>query len=112
MDASALILRPAAPADIPAGVGIERAPRFDLRVGRSDEAEHRAMFASPAYAYRLGIGKKGAIEAFAILRGLGDTHGNLYLKRIAVARPGRGVGTAFLGLVVEEAFGPLGAERL
>jgi ribosomal protein S18 acetylase RimI-like enzyme len=112
MDASALILRPAAQSDIAAVMAIERSPGFEFRVGRSDEAEHRTMFASPAYAYRLGVADKGAVEAFAILRGLGDAHGNLYLKRVAVARPGRGVGTQFLSLVLDEAFGPLGADRL
>jgi RimJ/RimL family protein N-acetyltransferase len=55
--------------------------------------------------------ESGAVEAFAILRGLGDPHLNLYLKRIAVARPGEGVGAAFLSLVLDEAFGPMGAER-
>jgi ribosomal protein S18 acetylase RimI-like enzyme len=112
MDASALILRPAAQADIPAVMAIERTPGFEFRVGRSDEADHRAMFDSPTHAYRLGIRAQRSIEAFAILRGLGDAHRNLYLKRVAVARPGHGIGTAFLGLVLEEAFGPLGAERL
>ena len=54
------------------------------------------MFDSPSHAYRLGVGETGAIEAFAILRGLGDAHANLYLKRVAVARPGQGLGAAFL----------------
>ena len=96
MAASALTLRPAALADIGAVMAIERSPGFELYVGRSEEAEHRAMFDSPSHAYRLGVGETGAIEAFAILRGLGDVHGNLYLKRVAVARPGQGLGTAFL----------------
>ena len=69
------------------------------------------MLDSPSHAYRLGIMPKGAIEAFAILRGLGDVHANLYLKRVAVARPGQGLGTTFLSLVLDEAFGPMGAER-
>ena len=69
------------------------------------------MLSSPSHAYRLGVGESGVVEAFAILRGLGDPHANLYLKRIAVARPGQGVGTAFLSLVLDEAFGPMGAER-
>jgi ribosomal protein S18 acetylase RimI-like enzyme len=112
MDAPALTLRPAAPADIGAVMAIERSPEFELCVGRSEEAEHRAMLDSPSHAYRLGIGAGGAIEAFAILRGLGDVHANLYLKRVAVARPGEGVGTAFLSLVLDEGFGRLGAERL
>jgi ribosomal protein S18 acetylase RimI-like enzyme len=111
MDAPALTLRPAAPADIDAVMAIERSPEFELCVGRSEEAEHRAMLDSPSHAYRLGIGAGGAIEAFAILRGLGDVHANLYLKRVAVARPGQGLGTAFLSLVLDEAFGQMGAER-
>ena len=72
-------------------------------------ASRDAQFAIPRL--RLGVGKTGAIEAFAILRGLDDVHGNLYLKRVAVARPGQGLGTAFLSLVLDEAFGPMGAER-
>ena len=69
------------------------------------------MLSSPSHAYRLGVGESGAVEAFAILRGIGDPHLNLYLKRVAVARPGQGLGTAFLSLVLDEAFGPMGAER-
>jgi diamine N-acetyltransferase len=107
-----LTLRPAALADIGAVMAIERSPGFEFYVGRSEAAEHRAMFDSHVHAYRLGIGKSGAVEAFAILRGLGDAHANLYLKRIAVTRPGEGMGTAFLELVLDEAFGPMGAERL
>jgi ribosomal protein S18 acetylase RimI-like enzyme len=112
MNLSALTLRPAALADIGAVMAIERAPGFQLCVGRSEAAEHRAMLDSPSHAYRLGIAESGAVEAFAILRGLGDAHANLYLKRIVVARPGEGVGTVFLGLVLDEAFGRMGAERL
>ncbi|HME83470.1 MAG TPA: GNAT family N-acetyltransferase [Roseiarcus sp.] len=107
---AALAVRPASSSDLPAIMAIERMRGFELHVGRSEEAEHRAMIASPAYAYRLG-GVAG-VEAFAILSGVGDPHGNLYLKRVAVSRPDEGLGTAFLGLVLDEAFGPLGAERV
>jgi ribosomal protein S18 acetylase RimI-like enzyme len=110
MSQFSLTLRPATLADIGAVMAIERSPDYELYVARSDEEEHRAMLSSPSHAYRLGVGER-AVEAFAVLRGLGDPHLNLYLKRIAVARPGQGVGTAFLGLVLDEAFGPLGAER-
>ena len=111
MAASALTLRPAQPSDIGTVMAIERLPDFELYVARSAEGEHRAMLDSPLHAYRLGVDATGAIEAFAILRGLGDVHGNLYLQRVAVARPGQGLGTAFLSLVLDEAFGPMGAER-
>jgi ribosomal protein S18 acetylase RimI-like enzyme len=106
-----LTLRPALLADIGAMMAIECSPDYERYVARSEAEEHRAMLASPSHAYRLGVGESGEVEAFAILRGLGDPHLNLYLKRIAVARPGQGLGTAFLGLVLDEAFGPLGAER-
>ncbi len=106
-----LMSRPALLADIGAMMAIERSPDYELYVARSEEEGHRAMLSSPSHAYRVGVGRSGTIEAFAVLRGLGDPHLNLYLKRIAVARPGLGVGTAFLGLVLDEAFGPLGAER-
>jgi hypothetical protein len=106
-----LVLRAAAAADIAAVMAIERMPGFEFCVGRSDENEHRAMLASPSHAYRLGVAESGAIEAFAILRDIGDRHGNLYLKRVAVRRPGAGLGTAFLALVLDEAFGVLGAHR-
>ncbi len=107
-----LALREASADDLAAITGLERRPGFARYVGRSEEAEHWAMLASPAFAYRLGVGQDGAVEAFAILSGLGDPHRNLYLKRVAVVRPGEGVGTAFLKLVIDEAFGRLGAERL
>jgi ribosomal protein S18 acetylase RimI-like enzyme len=92
-------------------MAIERSPDFELYVARSEEEDHRAMLSSPSHAYRLGVGESGAVEAFAVLRGLGDPHLNLYLKRIAVARQGHGLGTAFLSLVLDEAFGLMGAER-
>ena len=106
-----LTLRPAALADISAVMAIERLPDYEHYVARSDEEGHRAMLASTSNAYRVGVGQSGAVEAFAIVRELSDPHLNLYLQRIAVVCPGRGLGTAFLSLVLDEAFGPLGAER-
>jgi hypothetical protein len=95
-----LTLRPALLADIGALMAIERSPDYERYVARSEAEEHCAMLSSPSHAYWLGVGESGAVEAFAILRGLGDPHANLYLKRVAVARPGQGLGTAFLSLVL------------
>ena|SRR5271166_6413126 len=103
-----LDIRPAS-LDIAAIMRLERVPGYELCVGRSEEAEHRAMLASAAYAYRVGVDPDGATQAFAILSGLNDPHSNLHLKRIAAARVGEGLGTAFLALVLDEAFGTLDA---
>jgi diamine N-acetyltransferase len=108
---SAVTVRPAGPDDVAAIMGIERRPGFEALVGRSAEADHRAMLARAGFAYRLGIGAGGQAVAFAILSGLGDPHGNLYLKRVAAVRPGEGIGTAFLARVIDEAFETLGAWR-
>jgi RimJ/RimL family protein N-acetyltransferase len=106
-----LTLRPAALADLHAIMAIERTPGFERFVGRSPEAEHRAMMASSNHAYFIGEAADGAIAAFAILRDLEDPHGNVYLKRIAVSRPDEGVGGAFFGLVVAWAFTHTAAHR-
>ena len=111
MSQPCLTLRPGTLADIGAVMAIERSPDYSgTSLDRMRKSIARCS-ASASHAYRLGVGESGAVEAFAIVRGLGDPHLNLYLKRIAVTRPGRGLGTAFLRLVLDEAFGPLGAER-
>ena len=102
--AERLFLRPAAATDLAAIMAIERGPGFERFVGRSGEDEHRARMASDNHLYLVGELGEGAIEAFAVLRDLEDAHGNVYLKRVAVARPGAGVGSAFLRLVVAWVF--------
>ncbi len=108
---ASMTVRPAGVADLAVVMAIERGPGFAAFVGRSDEAEHRAMLAAPGFAYRLGLGEGGEALAFAILSGVGEPHGNLYVKRIATVRPGEGTGTAVLSRVIDEAFESLGAWR-
>ena len=110
--ALAIWLREAGPDDVATIMTIERAPGFEAYVGRSERGEHRAMLAAPGYAYRLGLRPDGEPVAFAFLSRLGDPHGNVYLKRVAVARPGEGLGAAFLSLVFDEAFAAMGANRI
>ena len=105
-----LTLRAATAGDLQAIMAIERAPGFERWVGRSSASEHRAMMDDANYAYLVGEAE-GEVVAFAILRDLGDPHGNRYLKRVAVARPGVGVGRAFLHRVVDWAFNHAGAHR-
>ena len=62
------------------------------------------MLGSPRYGYFLGLDAAGRSVAFAILRDLDDPHGNLYLKRVAVEAPGRGLGSQFLARLIDWAF--------
>ncbi len=109
MESPALTLRAARADDLDAIMAIERGPGYEARVGRSSRAEHEAMLAGGRHAYF--VGESAELEAFAILRNLDDAHGNLYLKRIAVARPGAGVGRVFLSLVVDWAYAHTQAHR-
>ena len=106
-----ITIRAAAAADLDAIMAIERTAGFERCVGRSAAAEHQAMMASPDYAYLVGETGEGSVAAFAILRDLNDADGNLYLKRIAVSRPGEGVGGAFLAQVVAWGFAHTAARR-
>jgi RimJ/RimL family protein N-acetyltransferase len=109
MEETPIALRPARADDIDAIMAIERRPGFEALVGRSSRSEHEEMLANPRYAYF--VGERVEVEAFAILRDLDDPHGNVYLKRIAVARPGQGTGADFLALVIERAFETSRAHR-
>jgi RimJ/RimL family protein N-acetyltransferase len=104
-------LRRALATDLDAIMAIERTPGFERFVGRSTEREHRALMALANHLYLVGEGQDGAVVAFAILRDVEDAHGNVYLKRLAVARPGEGLGAAFLSLVIGWAFAQEGPHR-
>jgi RimJ/RimL family protein N-acetyltransferase len=54
----------------------------------------------------------GERMAFAIIRDLNDVHGNVCLKRMAVAAPGQGIGSSFLRMVVRWVFTQTDAHRL
>jgi diamine N-acetyltransferase len=99
----AVTIRPATVADIPFVMATERRPGFDQLVGRSEEAQHRLEIASPGIAYLIGE-RDGRANGFAILRGLDDAFGNVYLKRIAVREPGTGFGRCFLRAVIAWSF--------
>jgi RimJ/RimL family protein N-acetyltransferase len=106
-----MTIRVAAVDDLPAVMAIERTPGFERYVGRSAEGEHRAMMASANFRYLVGEKSDGTLAAFAILRDLEDPHGNVYLKRVAVARPEEGLGFAFLHRVAGWVFARPAAHR-
>ena len=58
------------------------------------------MVSLPFDACRRGIGEEGAVETLAILRDLGDLHGNIYVERPSPSRPARSRIGKFLRLEV------------
>jgi len=83
---------------------IERQPGFEHLVGRSARSIHEELVGDPGHAYLLGLGEGGTVRGFAILRGIGEPNGGIYLKRIATRNPGQGFGSAMLALVIDWAF--------
>jgi len=97
-------LRRATTHDISTIMEIERQPGFEDRVGRSARSIHEELVADPGHAYLLGLNGDGSIRGFAILRGIGDPTGGVYLKRIAIRDPGVGFGSTMLASVIDWAF--------
>jgi RimJ/RimL family protein N-acetyltransferase len=107
----ALRLKKPGLADIPFVMACERGEGYDLLVGRSDEAWHRAALEDARYAYflaRLGNEPVG----FAILRDWAAPERVTHIKRIAVTRPGVGLGKSFLNLILDRVFEETPAYRL
>jgi len=103
--------RRAGPDDVAALMRIERGPGYDALVSRSDASEHARWIAAADCAVWV-VHDDDAPAGFALLTDLQDPHGGAYLKRIAVARPGAGIGAALMGHVLAFAFDDLGAPRL
>lgn len=103
-------LEPATVSDLPAIMRIERTPGYELFIGQWDLETHQAMLASTDARYF--VWRDGGVAGFAILQQLDNPHGNVLLKRIGVARPGKGAGTALLRAVMAWVFDTAGAHRL
>ncbi len=109
--ADALTLRRAPAADIPFIRAAERRPGYERTVGRWEADVHRAEMLKPGSAYLLGE-RDGRPGGFAMLLDLDAPDGTAHLKRVAVAEPGRGVGRALLGAVLDWTFAREGVRRL
>lgn len=105
-------LRLAMPADIPFIMQTERLPGYEATVGQWDAERHAHEMAAPSNRYFI-FDDDGAPAAFAILQGIDDGEGNIYLKRIAVTRQGAGIGKSAIGALQDWVFRSLpSAHRL
>ena len=104
-------LRLATTADVPAIVALESNPIARQYVGQWSEDRHRTTLTSPDARYYVNE-SGGEIDAYVILRGLGEDSRSIELKRVVVAVPGQGSGRRILTEVLRIAFRELGAHRL
>jgi ribosomal protein S18 acetylase RimI-like enzyme len=105
-----LVFRRADAGDLDALMQIERGKGYDALVGRSERGQHAQRLADPAVAIWLACDAQ-TVRAFAILEGIGDPHGGLYLRRIAARTRGQGDGAALLRATLAFAFETCAAPR-
>jgi diamine N-acetyltransferase len=104
-------LRETAVADVEAVLALESDPAVTPFIEAWPPETHLASLGDPNLAH-LQLVEGGRRVGFAILAGLRDPNHCVELRRIVVSPPGRGLGRAALALIVDHAFGPLGAHRL
>ena len=105
-------IRPATAADIGWLVGEERRGDFAAFIHRWPTEQHTRNLADPDKRYLIADDAAGQRAAFVILAGLGAAPRDIELVRMAVTRPGVGIGKLLLTTVIAMVFGELGAERL
>jgi predicted GNAT family acetyltransferase len=97
--------------DIPVIMAIERLDGNESLVGRWDADQHAIEIKNPATRYLVAREGTEAV-AFAILQGLTAANRCVRLRRIIARNPQRGIGSKFLGSVLDICFDELGAHRV
>ena len=105
------MLRPATAADFPFIRGVAASPDHAPFITDEDEAALRSYLADPA-SQLLIWEAGGERQGFALFCEIGEPSGRVELRRLALASVGGGQGQRFLRVLVDHAFGTLGAARL
>lgn len=107
-----MILRPANPGDVPQIAAMERLVEVRDFVGQWSEERHLRTLSGQDVRYFVSESAPGALQAYAILRGIGEASRSIELKRVVVAAPGRGLGRRILKELLRIAFEDLHAHRM
>lgn len=106
-----MTLRRASAEDLSYILALEQKFR-DLRLlGGNDRATHERQFVNPDCLYWIVETETGP-AGFVILRDIHSKDRNIELQRIAIAEPGRGLGSQVMRAVMHKAFREFGAHRL
>jgi diamine N-acetyltransferase len=104
-------LRAAGTADLDLVLAAEADPDAAPYIIRWSRERHAEALADPDQAQMIVEADDGPI-GFVLLAGLAGGHRNVELRRIVIAPRGRGLGRRALALVLDHAFGTLGAHRV
>jgi len=106
-----MTLRPASADDLPFILGLEQKFREMRLLGGNDLATHQRQLANPDCSYWI-VETEAGPSGFVIFRDIHSKDRNVELQRIAVAEPGRGLGTQVLRTAMDKAFREFSAHRL
>jgi RimJ/RimL family protein N-acetyltransferase len=104
-------LRRGSETDIPFIMATERIEGYRELVGRWEADQHLAALGDGRHAYFIAE-SEGTPVGFALLRDWGSAEKVTLVKRVAVARPGQGSGTAMMRALVAKVFETTDAYRL
>ena len=106
-----MTLRRASADDLSYILDLEQKFRGMRLLSGNDRATHERQFSNPDCLYWI-VETDAAPAGFVILRDIHSRDRNIELQRIAVAEPGRGLGSQVLKVVMEKVFREFGAHRL
>jgi diamine N-acetyltransferase len=98
--------------DVPLIAAMERLAAVRDFVGQWSEERHLRTLSNDDARYFVSESESGELQAYAILRGIGEASRSIELKRIVVAAPGRGLGRRILNDLIRIAFEELHAHRM
>jgi diamine N-acetyltransferase len=104
-------LRQTTAAEIDFVIVLEGEPEAARFIEAWPVGRHLAAIRDPDYAHLIAVEADEPV-GFVILAGLRDPNECVELRRVVVGTPGRGLGREVLGLVLDHAFGELGAHRV
>jgi diamine N-acetyltransferase len=105
-------IRAAASSDIDAILACERQPGYEDLVGRWTREQHAAGIADPTHRYLIAVEQDGAVAGYLMLQRATPLSESVLIKRIAVMRPGGGIGRALMERALAIVFDELAARKV
>ena len=105
-------IRAATSRDIDAILACERQPGCEDLVGRWTREQHAAAIADPTHRYLIALEQDGSAAGYLMLQRATPLSESVLIKRVAVMRPGRGIGRALMERAFAVVFDELAARTV
>ena len=105
-------IRAATSGDIDAVLACEHQPGYEDLVGRWTREQHAAGIADPTHRYLIAVDHDGTAAGYLMLQRATALSESVLIKRIAVMRPGGGIGRALMERAFTIVFDELAARKV